>query len=107
DQSPPPMLATIQEQFVAKAGNQYQMLDSFPDTAENVSAMQNLVRDHPEAQVISRRALGQAFASAASSETKLLVSISAVFIAIFLLALTRSITKSLIIVLPVFTGLIV
>jgi predicted exporter len=106
DQPPPAMLATMRDQFTARAGDTWQMLDSFPDTDVNVAALRELARDHPEAQVVSRKALGQALAAAASSETRLLLTISAAFITVFLLALTRSPVKSLIIMLPVITGLV-
>jgi predicted exporter len=102
----PTIIKSIEEQFVARSGNDYQMLNFFPDTAENVNATRALLRHQPEAQVISRRALGQAFADAAISETRLLVGVSAVFIVIFLLGLTRSPIKSLIIMLPAFVGLL-
>ncbi len=106
DQPPPSMLTTMQDQFTAKAGDTYQMLDSFPDTDENVKVLRQLAREHPEAQVVSRKALGQALADAAASETRLLITISAAFIGVFLLALTRSPVKSIIIMLPVLTGLV-
>ena len=105
-EQPLALLSSIEEQFTAQSGSDYQMLNFFPDTAENVSSIRTLVHDQPEVQIVSRRALGQAFADAALSETRLLVGVSAAFIVIFLALLTRSIIKSSIIMLPAFVGLI-
>jgi predicted exporter len=100
------ILSTIEEQFIARAKGNWQILSYFEDTPENVTTARELVRDRPEAQVISRRALGQAFAESASSETRLLVAISVGFIAVSLLVLTRSIVKSILIMLPAAAGII-
>jgi predicted exporter len=100
------IVSAIEDQFVAKSGNAFQLMTFFPDTPENVRAIRDLLRDQPNAQLISRRALGDAFATSALSETRLLVGISAVFIVVFLLALTRNLLKSFLIMLPAFTGLI-
>jgi len=104
---PPALLSSIEEQFTARSGGAYQILSFFPDTAENVTGLRSLVHDQGDVQIISRRALGQAFADAALSETRLLVGVSAAFIIIFLAVLTRSAVKSSIIMLPAFVGLIV
>lgn len=104
---PPALLSSIEEQFTARSAGDYQMLSFFPDTADNVRAMRSLVHNQGDVQIVSRRALGQAFADAALAETKLLVGVSAAFIIIFLAVLTRSVIKSSIIMLPAFVGLIV
>jgi predicted exporter len=96
----------FEDHFTAKSGNEYQMLSYFPDTADNVKQVHDLLRDHPEAQVVSKRALADAFASSAVAETRLLVGISSVFIVAFLLLLTRSFIRSFLIMLPAFTGLL-
>jgi predicted exporter len=103
---PPALLSSIEEQFTARSGGDYQMLSFFPDTAENVSELRLLMHGQADVQIVSRRALGQAFADAALSETRLLVGVSAAFIVIFLAVLTRSAIKSSIIMLPAFVGLI-
>lgn len=105
DQSPK-IVEMLADHFVAKSGGDYQMLSYFPDTAANEAQMHNLLRNHPEAQIVSRRALGDAFAQSALSETYLLVGISSVFIIGFLLLLTRSFIRSFLIMLPAFTGLL-
>lgn len=94
------VLSSIEEQFVARSNGEYQILSYFEDTDENVRVARDLLKDHPDVQVISRRALGQAFAESASSENRILVGISVSFIAISLLALTRSPIKSILIMLP-------
>jgi len=101
-----PILATVEQQFVATANGETQLLSFFPDTENNVTMMRSLVADHPEAQVVSRRALGQAFAESALSENRLLVGVSAAFIVLSLLVLTRSVIKSTIIMLPAIAGVI-
>ena len=106
DVGPTQILAALDDQFIAKAGNDFQILSYFPDTPENVETVRRIAHAEPQAQVVSRRALGQAFADAARSETKLLIAVSCIFIVFFLLAITRSPIKSLIIMLPAFTGLI-
>jgi len=100
------IVSAIEDQFVARSGNDYQLMSYFPDTAENVKIARDLLKNVPNVQIISRRALGDAFATSALSETRLLVGISAVFIVAFLLLLTRSLLKSFLIMLPAFTGLI-
>jgi predicted exporter len=102
----PNIVAMLADHFVAKSGDEYQMLSYFPDTASNVAEMHKLLRDQPEAQIVSRRALADAFARSALSETWLLVSISSIFIIGFLLLLTRSFIRSFLIMLPAFTGLL-
>jgi predicted exporter len=101
-----PILTTVEQQFVATANGETQMLSFFPDTEDNVTSLRSLTKDHPEAQVVSRRALGQAFAESALSENRLLVGVSAAFIVLSLLVLTRSVIKSTIIMLPAIAGVI-
>jgi len=50
--------------------------------------------------------LGQAFAETAVSESRVLVAISVAFIVVSLLLVTRSVTKSIIIMLPAVTGVV-
>jgi predicted exporter len=100
------LTSSIETLFISPSGNDFQMLNFFPDTPENVKTLRQQLADHPEVQVVSRRAMADAFANAAVSETKLLVGISAAFIVLFLLALTRSLVRSFLIMLPAFVGLI-
>jgi predicted exporter len=100
------ILSSIEEQFIARSGSDWQMLNYFEDTPENVVAAAALAHDFPDAQVVSRSAISDAFAKSAVSETNLLVSISVVFIVGSLLLLTRSAIKSLIMMLPAITGII-
>jgi len=101
-----PILASVEQQFVATANGEHQMLSYFQDTEKNVAAVRGIIADHPEAQVVSRRALGQAFAESAVAENRLLVGVSAAFIVVSLLLLTRSVLKSSIIMLPAICGVI-
>ncbi len=101
------IVASMQEQFVAHASGQTQLLSYFEDTEENVTAVRHLLKDVPNAQIISQRAMGQAFAESAISETKLLVGISLAFIIISLIAITRSAMKSILIMLPAIIGVAV
>jgi predicted exporter len=82
------------------------MLNYFQDTPANLAAVRALLHDRPDTQIVSRGVLAQAFKTSAISETDLLVSISLGFIILSLLALTRSIVKSLIIMLPVVAGIV-
>jgi predicted RND superfamily exporter protein len=82
------------------------MLNYFDDTDANVTTVRSLIKNIPGAHVVSRRALGQAFAESAISETHVLVSIAVAFIVVSLLVLTRSLTKSAIIMLPVLCGIV-
>jgi predicted exporter len=101
-----PILASVEQQFVATANGEHQLLSYFQDTAANVTAVRGIIAGHPEAQVVSRRALSQAFAESAVAENRLLVSVSAAFIVVSLLLLTRSVLKSFIIMLPAISGVI-
>ncbi len=100
------IISAIEDQFIARSGTDYQFLTYFPDTAENVIRAHDLLRGRSNAQVVSRRALADAFATSAVSETRLLVGISSAFIIAFLLLLTRSLTRSFLIMLPAFIGLL-
>lgn len=101
------IVETIEDQFIARAGDEYELLNYFEDSPQNVSKVRALVAGRSDAQVVSRVALGQAFAESAVSETKILVTVSVIFIVISLLALTRSVTKSLIIMFPAVVGVTV
>lgn len=81
------------------------MLNYFEDSPASLAAIQSLFAGQNNVQIVSRAALGQAFADSAASESKVLVGISAGFIIVSLLALTRSVRKSIVIMLPAVTGL--
>jgi predicted exporter len=100
------ILASIEDQFIAKSNGEWQILSYFPDTAENVAAATALLHNRPDVQVISRRAIGQAFAESAASETRILVGVSLAFIITALLVLTRSIAKSILVMLPATAGIV-
>jgi predicted exporter len=97
----------IEDQFIAHAGDDYQLLNYFEDSPDNVSKMRKLIEGRDDAEVVSRVALGQTFAESAVSETKILVTVSVIFIAVSLLVLTRSFTKSAIIMFPAGVGVVV
>jgi uncharacterized protein len=102
------ILSSVEEQFIARSGNgDWQLLSYFDDTENNVDAVRKLLKSSGDGTVVSRRALGQAFAESAVSETRLLVGISVMFIVISLLVLTRSVVKSAIIMLPAVVGIVV
>ncbi len=101
------IIASIEEQFIARASGKVQLLSYFEDTEANVTAVRQMLKETPSAQVVSQRAMGQAFAESAKAETKLLVGISLAFIIISLLALTRSVIKSFLIMLPAISGVAV
>jgi hypothetical protein len=52
------VLAAFEQPFVVHANGEWQMLSYFPDTAENVATVRDLLNGAPEAQVVSLRALG-------------------------------------------------
>jgi len=106
-ENPPRLiLASVQDQFTARSGTDWQMLSYFADTPANTTMVRGLLHDRPDAQVVSRGMLSQGFKESAISETHLLVGISVAFISVALLVLTRSVVKSLIIMLPSLTGLV-
>jgi predicted RND superfamily exporter protein len=106
DDQPPEIISTVGGQFTARSKGDWQMLSYFDDTPGNVAAVRAAVGDRPDVQVVSRGVLAQAFKDSGVSETRRLVGISIAFIMISLLALTRSWVKSLIIMLPVLSGLV-
>lgn len=106
-EQPQPILSMVEDQFTAHSKNgDWQMLNYLEDTPANAATVLSLLSDRPDAQLISRGVLTRAFKQSAVSETRVLVSVSFVFIAVSLLVLTRSVVKSLIIMLPVLTGLV-
>ncbi len=100
-------METIGDQFIARSGDQYQILNYFEDSPDNVTEGAGLIAGRDDAEVVSRVALGQAFAESAMSETKILVTVSVIFIAGSLLILTRSVRKSAIIMFPAGVGVAV
>lgn len=106
DDQPPAIISTIEDQFTARSKGDWQMLSYFDDTPQSIAAVESLIRGRPDAQVVSRGVLASALKESAISETHLLVGISVAFIVISVLLLTRSLFKSLIILLPVLVGLV-
>jgi len=103
---PPQIISDIGDQFSARSNGDWQMLNYFEDTLANVAAVRAALGDRMDVQVVSRGVLAQAFKESAVSETYLLIGISIGFIILSVLALTRSVVKSLIIMLPVAAGLV-
>jgi predicted RND superfamily exporter protein len=103
---PPPIISSIQEPFIARSNGDWQMLSFFDDTPANTDAVQTLLQGRSDVQVVSRGVMTRAFKESGIAETRLLIGISVAFIIVSLLLLTRSLTKSLIIMLPVLTGLV-
>jgi len=101
------VLAAFERAFVVHADDQWQMLSYFPDTAENVAEVRDLLQDEPEAQIVSRRALGQALGAAAASESRWLIRISVVFILVSVLAIMRNLGDMVLALLPAVAGLAV
>ena len=99
------ILATLEEQFVARSGSDWQMLNYFEDTPANVAAARAVLRDVPAAQVVSRSAVSGAFAQSAVSESRLLAPIALALIVGSLIVMTRSVMQSALMLLPVVAGL--
>jgi predicted exporter len=100
------IVQSIEDQFIARSNGDWQMLSYFEDSPQNVSLVRRLLGGRTDAQVVSRVALGQAFAETAVSETHVLVAVSVGFIVVSLLLVTRSVTKSIIIMLPAGAGVV-
>jgi uncharacterized protein len=101
------ILSSIETLYIARSKKgDWQILNFFEDTPENVKAVAAAIRDTPNTQVVARSALSDAFAKSARSETTLLVSISVAFIVVSLLVMTRSPVKSFVMMLPAITGII-
>jgi predicted exporter len=100
------IMQTLEDQFIARSNGDWQMLSYFEDSPANVSLVRGLLGGRSDAQVVSRVALGQAFAETAVSETHVLVTVSVVFIVVSLLVVTRSVGKSIIIMLPAVVGVV-
>ena len=89
NQAPGELFASIEQQFVLHGNGDWKLLSFFPDTAENVTLVRDLLRDQPGAAVVSKRALGQSLADAAASECRLIAWYSAGLIAVCMLILVR------------------
>ena len=100
------IVQSIEDQFIARSNGDWQMLSYFEDSPDNVTSVRRLLGGRTDAQVVSRVALGQAFAETAVSESKVLVAVSVAFIVVSLLLLTRSVGKSIIIMLPAVAGVV-
>jgi len=101
------VLAASEQPFVVHADREWQMLSYFPDTAENVAKVRDLLHGEPEAQIVSRRALGQALGEAVASESRLLMGISVVFILVSTFAIMRHWGDAVLSLLPAGAGLAV
>jgi len=101
------VLAAIEQPFVVHADGQWQVLSYFPDTAENVATVRDILHGEPEAQIVSRRALGQALGEAAASESRLLMWISVAFILVSTIAIMRQWGDAVLSLLPAGAGLAV
>ena len=100
------IVGSLEDQFTARSNNgDWQMLSYFEDTPQNIERVRSATQGRGDALIVSRGMLAKAFAESASSETRVLVGISVAFIVISLLALTRSIRQSIIIMLPAATGI--
>lgn len=101
------MLAAFEQPFVVHANGEWQMLSYFPDTAENVAKVRDLVHGESEAQVVSHRALGQALGEAAASESRRLTWIGVAFILVSVFAVMRHWGDAVLSLLPAGAGLAV
>ena len=105
---PPPekILESIGKQFTARAGTDWQMVNYFQDTPENVAAARALIRDEPGALVVSRMALNETFISTALSEVKLMAGISIAFIFVSLIVVARGPIRAILIISPAIIGML-
>lgn len=101
------VLAAIEQPFVVQADGEWQVLSYFPDTAENVALVRDILQGEPEAQIVSRRTLGQTLGEAAASESRLLIWISGTFILVSTFAVTRNWGDAVLSLLPAGAGLAV
>jgi uncharacterized protein len=104
--APSQILATIEEQFVSRAGSDWQMLNFFEDTPDNLAVVTAVAREVPGAQVVSRSGISKAFAHSAIAESRLLVPISVILILGSVIVMTRNLAQSALILLPVTLGLL-
>jgi predicted exporter len=103
---PRQIIQSLEDQFVSRSNGDWQMLNYFEDSPDHVAQLRSALAGRSDVQIVSRGALGQAFADSAKSETKILVGISAAFIILSLVLLTHSFRKSAIVMFPAITGLI-
>lgn len=101
------VLTAIERPFIMHANGKWQALSYFPDTTENMAKVRDLLQNEPEAQIVSRRALGRALGDAAASESRLLMRISVVFILAANLAIMRRFGDMILALLPAMAGLAV
>jgi uncharacterized protein len=105
-EAPDQILATIEEQFVSRAGSDWQMLNYFEDTPENLAAVTTVTKMVPGTQVVSRSFIRGAFVRSAIAESRLLVPIAVVLIIGSVFVMTRNLAQSALILLPVTMGLL-
>jgi predicted exporter len=106
-ETPGQIVQMLSDRFVSQANGQWQMLNYFADSPQNIANVKKAIAGRGDVQIVSRTILAQAFAESAASETKVLVGISSGFIVVSLLVLTRSVRQSIIIMLPAAVGLAV
>jgi uncharacterized protein len=106
EQTASQILSTVEEQFVARSGPDWQILNYFEDTPENLAAAAAATHDLPAVQIVSRGAVGAAFARSAVSESYLLVPIALALIIGSLIVMTRSAVQSALMLLPVIAGIV-
>jgi predicted RND superfamily exporter protein len=99
--------ARLQERFVQKRQDGYQVLSFFPDHEEIVSELTAIGERHPGTFLVSRNALERGLAGAVFSEIVYLSAIAALLIPILAWALLADVRLTVLALVPVVTGLMV
>lgn len=109
-QPPEKILESVSKQFTARSGQvgqqDWQMVNYFLDTPQNVAAARAIIHDEPGALVVSRMALNETFISTALSEVKLLSGISVGFILLSLIVIARGPVRAMLIISPAVIGML-
>lgn len=99
-------LKMVSDQFVIETGKQWIFLNFFQDNQRAVAIARDLARNRPGVQVVSNRALGQEMADASSSESRRIVLLSLAMILLIMLAMTRHVRRSLIMLTPALASIL-
>lgn len=97
----------LKEQFVVKKQDGYQLLSFFPDEDRYRQALASVSARYPGTFVVSQSAFSHSLSRAVTSELIFLSAIAGVFILVTARLLLRNTPLTVLVMVPVFTGLLV
>lgn len=103
---PESLLSTIQERFVVKKKDGYQVLSFFPDEQGLVDALLPVSEKHPDSFIVSRKAVSRSVSAFSTREVKFLVPAALLLNIVLTWIFFRNVREMIIALVPLLTGVI-